>query len=139
MGRLEERSAIADVGARCNSEPTDLGRAGVGEIVAVQVRRRENVVFIRAQEQLLEHRVRNPVLDQDLADREFPFKIVPEFALRDDLLAKLPLRQRIAPIAEGPLGELHDIALVDQRDALPTVIERVLDRPANQAFGAGPR
>ena len=66
----------------------------------------------------------------------FPSKSSQSSLFGDDLVAKLALRERVAPIAEGALGELHDVALVDQRDALAAVLERVLDRPANEALGA---
>src|SRR5690606_25233304 len=50
--------------------------------------------------------------------------------------AELAPRQRVAPVAEAALGELHDVALVDQRHARQLVLERVLDRRAHQPLGA---
>ena len=53
-----------------------------------------------------------------------------------DLAGELALGQGVAPVAEGALGELHDVALVDERDALPLVGDGVLDGGAHQPLGA---
>src|SRR6185503_12626926 len=50
--------------------------------------------------------------------------------------AELALRERVAPVTERPFGELHDVALVDQRHRGLVVIDRVLDRLADEALGA---
>ncbi len=42
-----------------------------------------------------------------------------------------------ADAAEGALGELHDVALVDQGDARAALVDGVLHRLAHQALGAG--
>ena len=57
VGCFEYRDAIADVAAGRDSESADLRRRGIGEVVAVQVGRRDHRVLRRAEEQLLEHRV----------------------------------------------------------------------------------
>jgi hypothetical protein len=38
----------------------------------------------------------------------------PALALGDDLAAELPRGELVAPVAEGALGELHDVALVHE-------------------------
>ena len=43
----------------------------------------------------------------------------------------------VAPLAERPLGELLDVALVDQRHAAAPVLDGVLDRRPHQALGTG--
>ncbi len=50
---------------------------------------------------------------------------------------ELLLDQFVAPVAEGALGELHDVALVHQGYAAALVLDGVLDGPADQALGAG--
>src|SRR5205814_6075587 len=45
---------------------------------------------------------------------------------------------RITPIAECALGELHDVSLVNQRHAFALVLDRVLNRRANQSFRSNP-
>ena len=44
--------------------------------------------------------------------------------------------RRVAPVAEAPLGELHDVALVDQGHRRLVVVDRVLDRLADEPLGA---
>ena len=58
---------VADVGAGRHAEAADLRRAGVRQVVAVQVRRGEHVVLVGARQHLLEHAVGDAVLDDDLA------------------------------------------------------------------------
>src|SRR5438067_1064249 len=55
--------------------------------------------------------------------------------LRSDRAEHL-LRDAVAPVAEGALRELHDVALVHQRDALALVLYRVADRAVHQPLGA---
>src|SRR5262249_42246306 len=43
------------------------------------------------------------------------------------------LRQRVAPVAERALGELHDVALVHQGDALSLMLDRVRNRGPDEA------
>ena len=63
----------------------------------------------------------------------------PAFALGDDLVAELLRRDFVAPLAEGALGELLDVALVHQGHGLAAVLERVRDGVAHQALGAEDR
>ena len=48
------------------------------------------------------------------------------------------LRDLVAPVAEGALGELHDVALVHQRDALALDLHGVADGAVHQPLGAEP-
>ena len=50
-------------------EPADLRRRGIGDVVAVEVRRRDHGVLVGAQQQLLEHRVGDAVLDDEASAR----------------------------------------------------------------------
>ena len=45
----------------------------------------------------------------------------------DLVRAELTFRQFVAPIAKSAFGELHDVALVDEGDALALVDARVFD------------
>src|SRR5262249_58406647 len=54
-------------------------------------------------------------------------------------VAELALGQRVAPVAESTLCELHDVALVDQRDAPSLLRDGVLDRGPHQPLRAVPR
>ena len=93
---------------------------------------------------LLQGDVGDGVLDQDLARGQGglllgvgrglallglgPLPLVPGVGL----VGELALGQGVAPVAEGALGELHDVALVHQRHALALVGDGVLDRRADQ-------
>ena len=52
------------------------------------------------------------------------------------LRAELALGDRVAPVAERALGELHDVALVHERHRRLVVVDRVLERLAHQPVGA---
>ena len=86
MGGFEHREAVADVGAGRHAQAADLRRRGVGEVVAVEIRRGDHRVFVGPQQQLLEHRVGDAVLDHDLARRCRAFG---HLGFRDGLLAEL--------------------------------------------------
>jgi hypothetical protein len=60
--------------------------------------------------------------------------LLPEFVLGDDRLAVLLVGDLIAPIAERALGELHDVALVDERYRIAVVGQRVVDRLADESL-----
>src|SRR5262249_7113116 len=54
-----------------------------------------------------------------------------------DLLCAIEiLRDLIAPVAEGALGELHDVAFVHEGHALAPVFQRVADCAVDEALGA---
>src|SRR5580698_621679 len=63
----------------------------------------------------------------------------PAFALGDHLLAEFLRRQFVAPLAERAFGELLNVPLVNERDRLPAILQRVLDGHPDQALGAGNR
>ncbi len=58
----------------------------------------------------------------------------PALPLGDHAIAVLAGGQRVSPLAERALGELHDVALVDERDAFARVAQRVLDGRARQSL-----
>src|SRR3990172_5011891 len=63
VGRLKERRRDPDVGPRRDPEPPHLRRGGVREVIPIEVGGREDVVLVGPGEDLLEHAVRDPVLD----------------------------------------------------------------------------
>ena len=63
---LEDGDLVADVGAGRHAQAADLGRARIGEVVAVEVGRREHRTR-RGASELLEHAVGDAVLDEHLA------------------------------------------------------------------------
>jgi hypothetical protein len=62
--------------------------------------------------------------------------LVPQLLPRSRSVAELLRRHLVAPVLEGALGELHDVALVDQRHRRPLVVDGVLDRLAHQPLAA---
>src|SRR5437762_4255533 len=132
--RLEERvaSLVVDVGARRDPDPAHLGGERVGEEVAREVRGGDHVELVRAREDLLEERVGDRVLDEDLAGRRLAAAVVP----RHGLVAEFALRERVAPLHEHPFRVFLDVSLVDERHVLPVILDRVADRRADQTLGA---
>ena len=55
----------------------------------------------------------------------------------DFFRAEVVLRDLVAPVAKRAFGELHDVALVHEGDALALVLNRVADRAVNQTHAAG--
>ena len=139
MGGFEHRVArqVVDVAARGDADTADLRSERVGEVVAVEVERRDDRVLSGAQEDLLQERIGDHVLDDDVVARLRVLELAPWAAIAE-LRAKLALRQVVAPVTKSTFGELHDVALVHQGDRRLVVVDGVLDRLANQTLGAFP-
>ena len=56
---------VVDVAARRDADAADLRRQRVGQVVAVQVRRRDDVELVRPRQHLLERDVGDGILDDD--------------------------------------------------------------------------
>src|SRR5262249_32220769 len=107
---------VIDVAARCDADAAHLRGEGIAQVIPVQVQRGDHVEVFRACEHLLERDVGDGVFD-DEARAGFAFG---DFAPRTAVnfySAEVLLGDLVAPIAEGALSELHDVALVDERDA----------------------
>ena len=137
MCGLEHRVAgeVVDVSARRDPDATHLRRERIRQVVAVQVGRGDDVELLRSREHLLERDVRDRVLDQGPRPRLSLWDPAPRPAV-DLLRAEEALGDLIAPVAEGALGELHDVALVHQRDALPLALDGVGDRAVDEPLAA---
>ena len=96
----------AEVRSRREAEPADQAGAEVGDDVAVEVRQHEHVVLLGPLHELHREVVDDPVLELDVAvlGRDVP---------RD--------------VEEEPVGELHDVRLVDRRDLAAAVAARVVE------------
>ena len=132
MRGLEHAVLVADVGPRRHAQAAHLGRAGVREVVAVEIRSGEHLVFVGPQEHLLKHRVGDAVFDENLAGRERSREVF----LGDAEVRELIPGDLVAPVAESALGELHDVALVHQRDAAMAVLQGVENGAPHQPLGA---
>ena len=136
MGGLEDRVAgeVVDVAAGSDADAADLRREGVGEVVAVQVERGDDVEVGRAREHLLEGDVGDGVLD-DEAGAGLAFGDLAPGAAVDLDRAELALGEVVAPLHEGAFGILHDIALMDEGQRLALVGDGVLDGRTDEALG----
>src|SRR5690606_39511659 len=73
----------------------------------------DNIILSRAQQDLLQHGIGDGVLDDNsLASIGIP-ELHPGSAVQQ-LGTKLIASHLVAPLLEGTLGELHDVALVHQ-------------------------
>ena len=68
---LEHRHRVRQVGARGDADAADLRGQRVGDVVAVEVQRRDHAVLGRAQQDLLQEGVGDHVLDDDVAARSW--------------------------------------------------------------------
>ena len=89
--------------------------AQVADDVAVQVRQDEHVVQLRLLDELHAHVVDDAVLELD-----------PALVLG---------RDRPAALEEEPVGQLHDVGLVDGRHLVAAVGDRVLEGEPGDPFG----
>src|SRR5215469_3315231 len=150
VGRLEHRvpGQVVDVAAWGDTDTPDLRRQRVREVVAVEVRRRDNVELLGARQHLLQRDVGNGILDDDspglargvhlgvgllfAPGRLAAFPLLPGVGVGSELT----LGERIAPVAERALGELLDVALVHQGHALAPVAYGVIDGGADKPLRA---
>ena len=100
VGRLEHRHRVAHVRARGDADAADLRGERVGDVVAVQVERRDHRVLGRAQQDLLQEGVGDDVLDDDLLAALGILELAPRPAVDLDRL-ELLLREAVAPVAEA--------------------------------------
>ena len=101
--RLEDGVAgdVVDVAAGRDADAADLRRERVGEVVAVEVQRRDDVELLRAREHLLERDVGDGVLDEE---HLLPLAVAvrrPELERRLDLLRDLGLHVRRRHVVAG--------------------------------------
>ena len=130
---LEDAMAghVVDVGPRGDADATDLGGQRVGEVVAVEVGRGDDVEVRGPGQHLLQRDVGDGVLDQQLV-AGLAVAVVPADGDVGELLAD----ELVAPLAERALGELLDVALVHERDRAALAVEGVADGGADEALGA---
>src|ERR1017187_1684074 len=128
-GGLEDGVAIADVGAGGDSEAAHLGRAGVGDVVAVQIRAGQHGILFRPSHHLLEDGVGDAVVDHD-------FFLPLAVAMRRINRVEHLLHFFFDCLAEGGRSKLHP--RFDRfgilRDRQARIVVFVTDNPA-LAFG----
>ena len=114
MRGLEDAVAgdVVDVAAGRDADAADLRGERVGQVVAVEVHRGDHVELVGTGEHLLQRDVGDRVLHEDLV-AGIAAAVVPT----DGDVGELVADELVAPAAERALGELHDVALVHERDA----------------------
>ena len=138
MGRFENgvTGDVINVSTGRDADPAHLRRQRIAQIIAIQIQRRDHIEIFRSQQHLLQRDVCNRVFDDNTGARFIHRDFAPRPAL-DFLRAEILFRDLIAPVTKRALGELHDIALVDQGHALALILDRVGDRAVDQADTAG--
>src|SRR5581483_2872650 len=112
---------------------TDLRGERVGNIVAVQIERRDDVVVFRLQQDLLQEVVGDNVLDDDLAAALRITDAAPRPFVYH-LRAKLALRELVSPGAERAFRVLHDVAFMYQRHGATIIGYGILQGFTNQTL-----
>ena len=135
MGGLEDGVAgdVVDVAAGRDADAADLRGEGVAEVVTVEVERGDDVEVRGAGEHLLERDVGDGVFDEDGSGGEGGFLLFVRGGLALFLLGLFPLgpsvnlvaedafSSAVGPVTEGTFRVFHDVALVDDGDALAFV------------------
>src|SRR5256885_5852269 len=114
---------------------SDLER--IGQVIAVQVRRRDHVELVGPRQHLLKGDVGNRVFDDDARTRFAVGNPAPRPAV-DVHGAVVLLRDLVTPVTERAFRELHDVAFVHQGDALALVCDSVTEGAMDQPLGAEP-
>ena len=104
MRRLEDGVAgdVVDVAAGGDADAADLGGERVGQVVAVQVQRGDDVELVGPRQHLLQRDVGDGVLDDQAGARLAVRDPAPRAAVDLDGAEEL-LRDLVAPVAEGAL------------------------------------
>jgi hypothetical protein len=113
--RFEDRDTLADIAPGRYSDASDLRCERIRNVVAIQVQRCNDIVFFRPHQDLLQEIIGDDILDYDFVARFRVRECKPRSTIlfrRTEFLA----RQFVSPFAESAFRELHDIALVHQRD-----------------------
>src|SRR6266849_6209329 len=103
--RFKPPVAIADIRTRRHTEPAHLRRAGIRQIVSIQIGSGQHAVFIRPQEHLLKHGVRDAVVNH-----QFPLPL-PFAVSRENRVERLlhfainSLLERVGSLFESRLDQ----------------------------------
>src|SRR5207245_33537 len=100
--RLVHGIAVTHVAARGEAEAAHLGRRGIGQQVAIQIRGRDDGVLVRPEHELREHRVGDPVLHDDPAPVPLPRS---QLGFRNGRVTEPLPRDLVPPLSEPALGD----------------------------------
>ena len=138
MGRFEHRVTgdVIDISSGRDSDSAHLRGERVAQVIAIEIERGDHVIICRAQQELLKRVVGDGVVDHNARARFAHGNLAPGTAI-NLFRAEILLCDFISPVAERPLREFHDVALMNQRHALAAVGDGIRDRAVHQADGAG--
>ncbi len=135
MSRFEYADRIGNIRTGRNTDAAHLRGERVGDVVTVQVQRCDHVILGRSRQDLLQKVIGNDVFHRYRVSGLRVFEFAPGTGA--NLLGPVQFfREFVAPVAESPLGEFHDIALVHQGHGLAIVIDRVLQGFAYETASA---
>src|SRR5947209_7402976 len=101
MGCLEHGITISNISPRSDPKTSDLCRKSIAQIIAIQIRRRDDTVFVRPQQSLLKHIVGDAVLDHNSSRWDLATRFFKDLAFGNCLIAELCSCDVISPIFES--------------------------------------
>ena len=99
----------------------------VGDVVAIQVQCSDNAVFSWTQQDLLQERISDRILNDNVFTSFRILEFAP-WAAVDQFCAKFFLCQCVCPVTEATFGVLHDVTFVNDRHRWFVIVDCVLDR-----------
>ena len=128
---LKNGHFATDVSTGRNTNTADFCSQCIRNIVAIEIERGDNRVFIRTHQDLLQKGICNHILDNDLPPGSWVGQSMPR-ATSQRFGTKTLHCQFITPVFKGALGIFHNITLVHQSDRWQVIIDGVLNRFAHQ-------
>jgi len=123
---------VVQVAAGRDAYAAHLRRERVTQVIAVEVERGNDIKVLRASQHLLKGNISDGILDDEALGRPAPRAAVQLHR------AELTPGQLIGPVTECAFRVFHNVALVDNREALALMPHGVFERGAHQALGARP-
>ena len=134
MGGFEQCTFVTNVGSRCDTNTTNLCSQRIGDVVTVQVHTSDNVVLSGTQQDLLQERIGDNVLNHDLFTGFRVLDFNPRTAI-DQFTTEFFTRQLITPVFERAFGEFHNVTFMNQGNRITIVSDGVLNCCTNQTLG----
>ena len=133
VSRFEHRDRVRQVCTWSDTDTTNLSSQCIGDVIAVQVQCSDNAVFCWTQQDLLQERVSDGILNNDFFACFWILEFAP-WATIDQFSAEFFLCQCICPITEATFGVLHDVTFVNDSHRWLVIVDRVLNCFAYQTL-----
>ena len=134
MSCFKNSNFICNISSRCNSDSAYLCSQSVTYIVTVKVRSYNNLVFIRTQQNLLEHRIGNSVFNQDFACWKFTIVVIVQFSFCNCNITEFIFSNLVSPFFKCTFGKFHNISLVNKSYDSTFIVNCILNSFANDVF-----